>query len=231
MDYVGITERGDAALDLRWLPWVKENKPAILITKNPEKLYNELIRIPGHKDFNIIIHTTITGFGGTIIEPNVPHYAESLKWYKKLVELYTAERIVLRVDPIIPIKKGIDLAKKIISENVGTRVRISFMDLYNHVKIRFKLSGLQVPYTTIHAPLKLRKKLWKELGYPEVCGEPGLQCCGCVSEVDCKILNVTHFNKKCEQRQYCACLVNKKELLTSKNPCPHKCLYCYWMDK
>ena len=34
-DLVGITERGDAALNEGWVDWVyKQNKPAVLVTKN-----------------------------------------------------------------------------------------------------------------------------------------------------------------------------------------------------
>ena len=70
MNEIGITERGDAALDTSWFQWVVEEKqPAILITKDPSKLN----RILNDLDFapNIIVHATITGFGGTILEPIV----------------------------------------------------------------------------------------------------------------------------------------------------------------
>lgn len=30
---IGVTERGDPALDLSWLPWVKNGNPTVLITK------------------------------------------------------------------------------------------------------------------------------------------------------------------------------------------------------
>ena len=230
MNYVGITERGDAALDLRWFPWVKKGNPAILITKDPEKLYDILASTPEHKDFNIIIHTTITGYGRTIIEPNVPPYTEALRGYRKLIELYSAKRIVLRVDPIIPIEKGILLAKKVIKERADTRIRISFIDLYPHVMNRLRLNGLKVPFFSTHAPIDLRRKLWKELGKPEVCGEPGLTCTGCVSALDCETFGIIPFDERGKQRQYCACLVNKKELLTARHPCEHKCIYCYWKN-
>jgi len=65
MNEIGITERGDAALDLGWLPWVEDGKPAILITKDPLKLWKELIGHLLSKKFNIIIHATITGLGGS----------------------------------------------------------------------------------------------------------------------------------------------------------------------
>lgn len=42
-NFIGITERGDAALDLSWEDWVfAQKRPAILISKDPLKLYDEL---------------------------------------------------------------------------------------------------------------------------------------------------------------------------------------------
>ena len=77
---------------------------------------------------------------------------------------------------------------------------------------------------------EVRMKAWKELGEPEICGEPDFKCTGCISEIDCKILNVTPIDINRGQRKFCACLANKHELLISKSRCNHKCAYCYWRD-
>jgi len=234
MDSIGITERGDAALDLGWLKWV-QSKPAILITKDPSKLF-DILKV--HPQFNIIIHTTITGFGGTVLEPNVPSFDKSIDAYCKLCELYGQDRVVLRVDPIIPTENGAFLARKVINyakeriKNNSMRIRISFLDNYDHVKERFKNAGLpSMPWSTLHAPLDVRMKVWEELGKPEICGEPGFKCTGCISELDCKILNVIPNDLKKGQRTFCACLLNKKELLKQRSRCYHNCTYCYWKDK
>lgn len=71
---IGITERGDAALDTSWEDWVfVQKRPAILISKDPLKLFTEVTSMVDQYGFcpNIIVHCTITGFGGTKIEPNV----------------------------------------------------------------------------------------------------------------------------------------------------------------
>ena len=40
---IGITERGDAALDTSWENWVfVQKRPAILISKDPLKLFTEV---------------------------------------------------------------------------------------------------------------------------------------------------------------------------------------------
>jgi hypothetical protein len=54
---IGITERGDASFNLKWKKWIKQGNPAILITKQPEILVNQLVEIDNP---NIIIHCTIT---------------------------------------------------------------------------------------------------------------------------------------------------------------------------
>jgi hypothetical protein len=61
MKLIGITERGDAALDMGWKSWVSSGRPAILITKNPRLLMDKLLDVESR---NIIVHCTITGWGG-----------------------------------------------------------------------------------------------------------------------------------------------------------------------
>ena len=226
---IGVTERGDAALDLSWRSWVEKGKPAILITKNPAKLLEEFnVNAFQAHNFNIIVHATITGLG-KLFEPNVPDTAESLKAYHGLIAFFSSERVVLRVDPVIPTGEWLEKAKSVIKEkDPKGRVRVSFIDQYPHVKQRFKEVGFELPWESFHAPLELRQKTWEELGRPEICGEPGFTCTGCVSEIDCKTLNVNPLIVYKDQRPFCACLANKKELLKEKSQCFHNCLYCYW---
>lgn len=230
---IGITERGDPSIDLAWTKWVEEGHPAILITKNPALLLDHLKRFESP---NVIVHTTITGYGGSILEPNVPFIKDSLGGYKDLILHLSAERVVLRIDPIIPLEEELTLSflvleivKEIYSE-IPTRVRISFIDQYPHVKRRLEAAGIKLPWDTLHAPLKLRQRVWETMNRPEVCGEPGFECTGCVSKEDCRILGVTESKRRAGQRVACACLGNKIELLSNKKQCQHRCAYCYWVD-
>lgn len=273
MDFVGITERGDAALNEDWVDWVyKKGKPAILITKNAPLLQQN------HPDIffqNVIIHATCTGLGGTLFEPNVPNYKEILDWLSRKNDRIR-KNIVLRVDPIIPALHpiGVDLhvlnnqhadfdikninavlgfdvvqywknLKSIleVASNLRVRVRISFMDLYDHVVYRLKDCNenlhnylLNAYKGKLHYPLEKRKSVLDTLKqeYPlldfEICGEPGMECTGCVSKKDLDILGI-YSDGNVEllgNRNGCCCLAMKKELLNTKGQCPHKCLYCYW---
>lgn len=253
MIQIGITERGDAALDEDWVDWVyKKDQPAILITKNAPLLQEK------HPDIffkNVIVHVTCTGLGGTIFEPNVPAPETIWEW---IMEKPAAiqRKIVLRVDPICPSLFEIqndkfDGVKYLYNVNrllniageFQLRCRISFLDYYPHVKERFKLEGIDIDkdyanceYNGIHLPLELRRT-WMSVfavqssNLPfEICGEPGLNCTGCVSKKDLDIfgLDMTSTTVEANQRLACKCLGFKKELLTRKSQCPHKCLYCYW---
>jgi len=228
---IGITERGDAALDLRWKEWVNLGRPAILITKDPMQLHPHL-----NSSMNIIVHCTITGYGGSVLEPNVPSPEQAVLGMIKIIDVLGIDRVVLRVDPIIPctfeikptnIKNIINDLSHGICDTI--RKRISFLDNYNHVRERFKAVGLKpLPYD-MHAPLADRLAMWDKLGRPEVCGEPNMECTGCISQLDLYVfgLSITGSARSL-QRSACMCLAAKHELLSSKSQCHHKCIYCYW---
>ena len=66
---IGITEQGDACLDLSWTNKINLMDGAIIISKTFSPTFNE--NLLKYKD-SIIYHATITGLGSSIIEPNVP---------------------------------------------------------------------------------------------------------------------------------------------------------------
>lgn len=235
---IGITERGDAAINKGWIPWVmQERKPAILVTKDPRLLWKSLT-----KSMNIIVHATITGMGGSVLEPNVPVPLMAHRGLEKIISLLGKDRVVLRIDPIMPSEFGVDTALQVLEygrQNFGDiRVRVSFLDCYRHVYKRFADAGLsemlRMYNGQIHASLKDRQQALAQLpGNIEICGEPGMVCQGCISPIDVKILNLPQpsniqFGR---QRGHCQCLFIKRELLKNRDRCPHQCLYCYWQGE
>ncbi len=233
---IGVTERGDAGLDFSWMRTAKDYDGIILITKHlSHKFIEEAARI------NCIVHSTITGLGGTVYEPNVPNLTMSKIYFDLLVKKLGPERIVLRIDPIIPNDKGIAVAINVYEQihlkgGKKTRVRISFLDQYPHVKERFIKAGLKALDYNFHAPIELRKKIAAFFPDAEICGEPGFECIGCVSEKDLKILNIDakgllgYDRIRAMQRPECKCLIYKTEIFKKKGRCDHLCLYCYWKD-
>lgn len=233
---IGISERGDAGLDFTWMRLAKNYDGMILITKHLSHLFIEQA-----SNANCIVHATITGHGGSIFEPNVPSLNISKIMFTKLVEILGPEHVVLRIDPIIPDERGPAIAINVYQQlhekfPKKTRVRISFMDNYPHIKERFIKAGLKpLPYN-FHAPLEERKKIASYFPDAEICGEPGFECVGCVSEKDLKILKIDakplqgYDRIKAVQRPECKCLIYKTEMLKIRGRCDHKCLYCYWKD-
>jgi DNA repair photolyase len=246
---VGITEAGEVSFNLEVFDNLYEAN--IIITKRlTDALIDKLV--DNYK--KCILHLTVTGFGGSKIEPFTP-LKEVTK--KKLEDLlakgFPVSQVVLRIDPIIPTDKGVETAISVLKEfsefGIG-RVRLSFLDMYKHVKTRFEKEGIEIPSiykngdgsVNFHVSLEERQKKLvyleinaKEFGYSsvEVCGEPGIESVSCLSQKDIDILGLTDKieligNKG--QRNSCSCPSNKTELLKVGRPhrCENKCLYCFW---
>lgn len=240
---IGITEAGDASRDYTWLAKLPNCDGAILITKNVTDEFIDAVTRPDvfHK---VIIHATCTGMGGTVIEPNVPPYTLQLAQVQKLIDKgFPNERIVVRIDPIVPTEKGLQTAQKVVDASPVKRFRFSLLDCYPHVRERFKAAGVPLPYGETFQPSRKMvdsMRFWlfmQELGTVfEACAEPDLtdiHCVrqvGCVSRNDLKLLGLPTDGEYSTgmQRHSCKCLSCKTELLSKKGQCPNGCLYCYW---
>lgn len=247
---IGTTEIGEIAFNLD--AFDRLYKGNIIITKRlTDKLIEKLIE---HKD-KCILHVTCTGMGGTKIEPFVPRPDATRN---KVVELinkgFPVEQIVLRIDPIVPTEKGMVTAISTIELFRGLgikRIRISFLDMYKHVKERFSENGIPLPdnydingfhanESARYAALTELTNICNGLGMEiEMCGEPPITGINfvnipCVSQKDIDILGLTDEIKlegNKEARKNCGCPANKSELLkTTPKRCSNGCLYCFWKD-
>jgi len=239
---IGVTESNEIAFNLD--AFDRLYKANIIITK---RLTDELIeKLIEYKD-KIIFHCCVTGMGSTRIEPFVPTPQKTLEKLHKLLDGgFPTSHIVLRIDPIVPTRKGVETAMGVLRLFRGLgikRVRISFLDNYKHVRERFKEIGVELYNGEFHAPLKERLKCLtaikycaEECGYEtvEACGEPGIDSIPCISQKDIDILGLTDeivLEGSAEQRKSCGCPANKTSLLRVKpHRCDNKCLYCYWRD-
>lgn len=252
---IGITERGDASLDYSWIAPVENKRAdgAVLITKNlTTKFCQEVLRLHnmGRK---IIVHATCTGWGGTMVEPNVPKYQDQLMYLHDLIESgFPKEQCVLRVDPIIPTPNGIQRVCEVLDDAYtldilpDVRVRISVLDEYRHVKERIKAAGKKPFYPdgqwqASDAQIRI---LCERLNCYDLtfytCAETRLHGdgnrfvqAGCISETDLKILGISLeeiIGTNPQNRTGCMCLSCKSELLKNCHQCAHKCIYCYWKN-
>lgn len=247
---IGVTEAGDAGLDLSWETRLDSVDGAVLVTKCISPAF--LIAALGHKD-KIIVHATFTGYGHTVVEPYAPPPCEEFDSILRLVKAgFPKDRIVIRVDPIIPTAKGTMTALgaiKLFMEQGFSRYRISVIDMYPHVRERFKRAGLPLPYgnnfsasdeqmARVDEMVRIAKTYWSDQNGDvplriEACAEPGLTepiQCGCVSEYDLALLSLEDAKPDSAgyQRKGCMCYSGKTELLKHRQQCPHGCLYCYW---
>lgn len=249
MNKIGATETYDPCFDLSWVNNLQEAN--IIITKN---LTNEVIKTLVENKDKCILHATITGWGGTPIEPNVPNANKMFSALCRLIELgFPANQIVVRIDPIIPTEYGLRILDKVLSciPSDITRVRVSIIDMYYHVVARWNQLRLSDPrfcmpsssFTCDHHQMDLVAKVcskWKFRFTFETCAEPYLtntfpsifDKVGCVSRKDLDILGVIiPLEGPSRQRKTCLCPSNKVQIIKRKpGRCPHGCIYCYWKD-
>lgn len=252
---IGITERGDAGLDLSWGDKLGQINGVVLITKHITNEFTKKLILLFQNDYPFILHATCTGWGGTALEPNVPTPSQQLAMLKTVIDLgLTPKRTVLRIDPIVPTPEGLDRVESVLwnAHDMGilpnARVRISVLDEYKHVKQRLQDAGIgpfygplsfQAPPEMMHA-LIYKLEDWArafDITF-EACAEPMLRSpyieqIGCISPKDLAAMNLDMpdgLRHNPQKRGGCLCLSCKTELLTNKSRCPHKCLYCYWHD-
>ena len=239
MTGIGITERGDAGLDLIW---TKSILPLnIIISKHLCLKNTKFIEAVMENKDKIILHVTCTGYGGTSMEPNVPKPKAVLEACNELLNRgFPVERMVLRIDPIFAnAENGLNMIRKVLSMFKDTgikRVRYSFCQMYNHVKKRFREMYGKVPYEDFYVNREATYAVYdifEEFDYEyESCAANDANELGCISWKDLKIAGLPLENLEYGgQRRYCKCLSNKYELLASKYRCESKCIYCYWIDK
>ncbi len=248
---IGITERGDAGIDLSWLSKMDGVDGVVLVTKN---ITDKFIEAVLSLNKPAIVHCTCTGHGATKMEPNVPIYFAQLDALKRLIQSgFPAQNCVLRIDPIIPNADGmlkfLSVLQYFFYLNTGvSRIRISVMDEYKHVKDRFMQAGLPCLYEGFQPsehqlwPLietlrgtGLRYEICAETRMYQLAKQAGLsifEIFGCISAKDLQIMGLPEsiMQENMQNRNGCHCLSCKTELLNNKHRCPHSCLYCYWRD-
>lgn len=252
---IGITECGDAGIDLRWEDSVNKVDGLLLITKNLNPIFQNKV-LKHHKNgVPIIVHCTCTGWGHTSFEPCVPDYHKQLDWLKSFIDAgFPAERIVLRIDPIFPSQTGLDRVMEMLDyyhslqlPEDKIRYRISVVDEYPHVKARYKEHGFEPLYgTNFYASKEQMMLVGETLSKTPytfgTCAEDTLASGfpntftvkGCVSKEDLEIMGIPYdptLFENPQRRNMCHCLSCKFELLNKpRKACPHKCLYCFWKD-
>jgi len=239
-EYVYATEMSDPVMNWPAVDRViNEGHPVILYSK-------ATLPIDYLKDkSNVAIGITISGWGGTWLEPNVFAPNVMIDYFNKLIKEIPIERVLLRVDPVIPTTEGFLRALRVIKGIVGKpRVISSIIQYYSgHEKIFHKLGiSRMITYKEKHGRALFPKKIVAEMWIdcvkktrPDLditlCGMPyeveGAIHDGCVNENLLRALSVEEFVaiEPGFQRPGCKCVIKKRQIYLGR--CNHGCAYCY----
>lgn len=245
---VGITETFDPCFVPDWETKLLDAN--IIISKELNDEMIEKLLIVQNK---VIFHHTVTGQGGTVLEPNVKPPQFEFEQFKKLHERgFDLSHYVLRIDPIIlfnpecmdNVKFTLNLWEEFCKKNnVILRCRVSIIDLYNHVLARLKAANVVLGWESFTAPQLVFDKAadilskYRDSFVFECCAEQKFNCnfiqkIGCASMKDLAIIEPPDIwdygmpEKK--QRQECMCIMKKQILGVKPGRCGHQCLYCFW---
>ena len=240
-DFVWVTETSDPFF--HWQPVADvaaSGQPVVVYSKNlvPVDFFSDNPRVA--------IGLTITGWGGTWLEPGVIAPEAMVAHFNRLAEAVGQERLRLRIDPGIPTDDGLGRAAAVLA-GIAAPVRTitSIVQFYKgHDALFSKLDIDRSRYTLksgravypepelaawwLHELLRARPDF---AGCISFCGMPyqveGAEHTGCVDDELLRAIGVTDFKRVApgRQRPGCRCVIAKRQALGG--PCTHGCLYCY----
>lgn len=216
----------------------------VLWTKNARNLLEHGALGEACRQYALYMHFTISGMGGTRLEPNVPPWQEMTQLLGPLVDYVgKPERVRIRFDPIVHLRFSdggafcnLESFEPIAAEAHKrgiTDFSISWMDAYKKVVSRLRNHEISdVPIS----PSKWKKEFdWLQRKASQYsirlrgCCVPGMPVSRCI---DGELLTRLHPEKlpcstKKAKGQRAACGCTESFDIGWYNPCPHGCLYCY----
>lgn len=217
----------------------------VIWTKNPYNLiYHHVLPSVLKQYSQLYIHLTITGLGGTILEPHIPPWEQVIDLLPELIKLTGGpERISWRFDPIVTVEDGscqfenfplFSVIAKSVSVHRITACRTSWATPYKKVFQRMQQKGFILKTLThaeqmaqAHQMSEVAHSLGMELHY---CCMEGFTRSRCI---DGELLNRLHperlscsTRKAKGQRARCGC-TESIDIGWYSLKCAHGCLYCY----
>ena len=198
----------------------------------------------------LYLHLTITGLGGTGVEPGVPSSREALAQVAGLADLVgDPRRVSVRFDPVLfweengERRSNLPLFAEVaeVSAGHGIRdIRISFAQWYG--KARRRAAARRFPYVDppdeekrahaagLAAIAAARGIVLHACSQPLLAGVLGIRSSSCI---DGALLEEIHpgrepasRRKDRGQRADCFC-TESKDIGSYTQACPHGCVYCY----
>jgi hypothetical protein len=220
----------------------------VIWTKNPQNmlLHSELRKILKGLD-QVYVLLTITGLGGTALEPGPPKTEHVLKQLPEIVRLIgLPERLAIRYDPLMDVihqekericNIDVGLFEQVLNcaHNLGIkRIITSYVTVHQKVEKRLTQNGFEIvrhPLEEIDDFIRgrmmpLATKLGLELS---TCVQPDLTTRGCIDGET--LMGLHPSQERCSlakdpsQRDACHC--TKSLDIGQWFSCYHNCLYCY----
>lgn len=217
----------------------------VLWSKKPEHLISErnfgrLLKRTGQ----IVLHFTISGMGGTPLEPGIPSTQHSLHLLPRIINfLGSPERLIVRFDPVVSLRRpdgstfsNFDLFPEILEKCGQAGVRkmvISWMFPYRKAVLRLQKKGFLVNPSDAFQQAARGEAVRNlaESAHIKIAG-----CCAddwpvskCIDGEELTRLHPEHLpaatEKATGQRSGCGC--TKSWDIGWYYPCPGGCLYCY----
>lgn len=218
----------------------------VVWTKDPRNLLTHA-RLRGALQHvgQVFLQWTITGLGGSFLEPCVPPAEEQVAELPDLVEFVgDARRIHWRYDPLVAVRHAegmvtnIDLSRfRGLAEPVARAgvpaVHTSFVTLYPKVERRLRRLGAELLPPTPERRAEFLDEMESaaaEFGLKLItCCEPGRPNGRCIDGELLAALHPTAEPCRTErakgQRELCGCTASFD--IGRYLPCPNRCVYCY----
>ena len=194
----------------------------------------------------VFCHLTLTGLGGTRVEPSIRPWREVACQLPELIEFAgDARRVVVRYDPIVhwyeggQVQSNLSLAEpilQVVSEAGLSTVIVSFATLYGKV---LKRKGWRWYDPTVEEKQEIAARLLRttsSLGLTlSACSQAALQATGIEPSrcIDGELLSRLHplalpaaKDKDLGQRPECGC-TRSVDIGSYLMRCPNGCRYCY----
>ena len=226
------TTKYDPSIDCTWLNKViAHNLPSVVRTRNPSILYNWL---KSFRYSNCIIYCCVSNWGRTRLEKNVYGSSETVRYINKLCSLIGSEKVILYLNPVVPVKESWIEINHLIFKHLKHKIRlkVSFFEMNDYIKHMFLSENFELPYNGKDKPDKLKKLAYiKKL--QEIYSHNNIETCckeklkydtPCISTYECNILSIPI--KKRSKNATCNCLGNKKIIESPLYHCTYDCLHC-----
>lgn len=226
----------------------------VLWTKDPTNIYEHKELREELSKYNLLVHFTLTGLGGTRIEPTVPEPEVLVDRLPKLLEfLKDPRRLRWRFDPIITLQKedGDYWLSSVLFEPLAQEISklgvnncyFSFCSMYPKIARRgLEESGIKMVMPSVEEQLEVveqMKNTASPLGItlyscvqPLLEGVRGITPARCI---DAELLTDLHPQKipadqsrdktQSKYRETCYCTESRD--IGAYLPCGHGCVYCY----